>query len=96
MSKQVIAGLYRELVQEAKRFPQYNFRMYALRKIEDSFQGRLNQDEMAVCSKSNEEFVSAAQKELDRLKRMTVVASLYAHDRLVVEDQNNNIKDSNV
>lgn len=72
--------LYRQLVREAERFPQYNYRMYALRKIKDEFAGRSNLQGTEL-----EHFLQAGQGELERLRRMTAVAALYAKDSLVIE-----------
>lgn len=75
-----VQQLYKQLLREAERFPQYNYRMYALRKIKDEFDARKDWSEDRI-----PEVVKQASAELERLQRMTTVASLYAHDTLVIE-----------
>lgn len=75
-----VLRLYRELVKEAEKFPQYNYRMYSLRKINDQFDSKKDLPESSIS-----EFLREGQLELDRMKRMTTVASLYAGDKLIIE-----------
>lgn len=75
-----VKKLYRQLVREAERFPQYNYRMYALRKINDEFATR-----KALTPTDLEKFLHSGQGELERLKKMALVASLYSKDSLVIE-----------
>lgn len=77
-----VLHLYRQLVREAKSFPQYNYRMYALRKIRDEFEARKALPETKI-----PEFLEQGRLELGRLRRMTTVASLYAHGSLVIEKE---------
>lgn len=77
-----VQQLYKQLLQEAEKFPQYNYRMFALRKIRDEFESRKDWGEEKV-----PEVVQRASAELTRLRRMTTVASLYAHDLLVIEQE---------
>ncbi|KAL4623442.1 LYR motif-containing protein 4-like [Arapaima gigas] len=36
-SRYQVLSLYRMLLKESKKFPSYNFRMYALRRVRDGF-----------------------------------------------------------
>uniref|UniRef100_A0A1B0AEA8 Complex 1 LYR protein domain-containing protein n=1 Tax=Glossina pallidipes TaxID=7398 RepID=A0A1B0AEA8_GLOPL len=36
-TRRLVLSMYRELLREAEKLPTYNFRMYALRKIKDSY-----------------------------------------------------------
>lgn len=80
-SKNVILKLYRDLLREAHKYPQYNFRNYAIRKIKDRFR------EMNVIDKeiNNEECIRESKESLDQLKRMRKIAALYVQDELVIE-----------
>lgn len=75
-----VQKIYNQLLKEAERFPQYNYRMYALRKIRDEF---------ANCDAATEDKIPSilekASAELERLKRMTTIASLYSQHKLVIE-----------
>lgn len=84
-----VMQLYRQLLREAERFPQYNFRDYALRKIRAEFEARhdLPADKIP-------DLLCKGSEELQRLRRMTSVASLYVHDKLVIE--NNPTEDLNI
>lgn len=77
-----VQTIYKQLLKEAERFPQYNYRMYALRKIHDEF---------ANCDAATEDKIPSildkASTELERLKRLTAIASLYSHHKLVIEVQ---------
>lgn len=75
-----VRQLYRQLLREAERFPQYNYRQYALRRIRDEFERRKDLEADKI-----PELLTKGREELERLKRMTTVASLYAHDKLVIE-----------
>lgn len=82
------ARLYKQLLREAERFPQYNFRVYALGKIRDEFEAHKNLDKEKI-----PEFLKKGQAELERLRRMTIVASIYAKDNLVIEPTDKNAPD---
>ncbi|KAK7537168.1 uncharacterized protein J3D65DRAFT_624631 [Phyllosticta citribraziliensis] len=74
-------SLYRSLLRQARQFAAYNFREYALRRTRDAF--RENQqlkDERAI-----QEAIQKGLKELQGLKRQTVVSQFFQFDRLVVE-----------
>lgn len=75
-----VRQLYRQLLREAERFPQYNYRQYALRRIRDEFERRKDLE-----ADKAPELLARGREELERLRRMTTVASLYAHDKLVIE-----------
>lgn len=89
--------LYRELLSEAARFPQYNYRMYALRKIRDEFEAHKNIDTTLPASDPSSpspspcsplaKLLASGQKELERLRRMTTIAALYSHTPLVIEEE---------
>ena len=72
-----LKGLYKTLLRQARRFPQYNYRNYALRKIKEDFA------DAKVNLKSAEEldaFVQKNNESLEQLKRMIKVQSLYFSD----------------
>ena len=75
-----VRQLYRQLLREAERFPQYNYRQYAMRRIRDEFERRKDMEASKI-----PELLAKGRGELERLRRMTSVASLYAHDKLIIE-----------
>jgi hypothetical protein len=78
-----VLHLYRSLIREAEHFPQYNFRMYALRKIRDTF------EQQDMDNTNVPELLKRGNEELERLRRMSTVARLYAHDFSVIEQKEN-------
>nr|ACI66069.1 LYR motif-containing protein 4 [Salmo salar] len=43
-SRTQVISLYRMLIKESKKFPSYNYRTYALRRVKDSFRENLHVD----------------------------------------------------
>ncbi|KAK5109537.1 hypothetical protein LTR62_006888 [Meristemomyces frigidus] len=76
-----VRSLYRSLHRQACQFANYNFREYAKRRTRDAFrEARGESDERRV-----QELVQKGLKELQILKRQTVVSQFFQLDRLVVE-----------
>ncbi|KAL3426099.1 complex 1 protein [Phlyctema vagabunda] len=74
-------SLYRQLLRQGGQFAAYNFREYAKRRTRDSFREHKDvQDERQV-----QELMQKGLKELQILKRQTVVSQFFQMDRLVVE-----------
>ncbi|KAF4982945.1 hypothetical protein FZEAL_1515 [Fusarium zealandicum] len=78
---QQVRSLYRQLLRQGEQFSAYNFREYAKRRTRDAFrEHQSEQDPRKV-----QELVQHGIKELQGLKRQTVVSQFYQMDRLVVE-----------
>lgn len=78
---QQVRSLYRQLLRQGSQFAAYNFREYARRRTRDAFHEKKNvQDEREV-----QELIQKGLKELQSLKRQTVVSQFFQMDRLVVE-----------
>ncbi|KAL1637455.1 hypothetical protein SLS56_000593 [Neofusicoccum ribis] len=77
-------SLYRSLLRQGRQFAAYNFREYAIRRTKDSF--RANQ--RLTDSREIQDAISKGLKELQSLKRQTVISQFYQLDRLVVEGGN--------
>ncbi|PSN60717.1 hypothetical protein BS50DRAFT_578907 [Corynespora cassiicola Philippines] len=76
-----VRSLYRSLLRQSGQFSAYNFREYARRRTRDSFRdNRGEADERKV-----QELMQKGLKELQMLKRQTVISQFYQLDRLVVE-----------
>ncbi|KAK5137766.1 hypothetical protein LTR08_007338 [Meristemomyces frigidus] len=74
-------SLYRSLLRQSSQFAAYNFREYAWRRTKDAFREHSTvTDERRV-----QELMQMGIKELQVLKRQTVVSQFFQLDRLVVE-----------
>ncbi|KAF2214537.1 hypothetical protein CERZMDRAFT_37726 [Cercospora zeae-maydis SCOH1-5] len=76
-----VRSLYRQLLRQSRQFAAYNFREYATRRTKDAFR-----DNKAVTDQGQvKELLDKGQRELQMLKRQTVVSQFFQLDRLVVE-----------
>ncbi|KAF2255074.1 hypothetical protein BU26DRAFT_514870 [Trematosphaeria pertusa] len=76
-----VRSLYRSLLRTGGQFASYNFREYAKRRTRDAFREHQNEtDERRI-----QELVQKGLKELQVMKRQTVISQFYQLDRLVVE-----------
>ncbi|XP_035891724.1 protein bcn92 [Anopheles stephensi] len=80
--KMKVLSLYKQLLRASQKFDSYNYRMYALRRIRDAFRDNKALTDGATIASE----LSYAQKNLDIIKRQTIVGQLYgARDKLVIE-----------
>ncbi|KAK1758486.1 hypothetical protein QBC47DRAFT_374844 [Echria macrotheca] len=76
-----VLSLYRQLLRQGNQFASYNFREYSKRRTRDAFrENRSVEDQRRV-----QELVQDGLKQLQMLKRQTVISQMYQQDRLVVE-----------
>ncbi|KAK0759606.1 hypothetical protein N5P37_007794 [Trichoderma harzianum] len=74
-------SLYRQLLRQSNEFGSYNFREYARRRTRDAFRENYAvEDERKI-----QELIQKGLKELQTMKRQTVIGQFYKMDRLVVE-----------
>ncbi|MCJ1469890.1 hypothetical protein MMC07_008534 [Pseudocyphellaria aurata] len=76
-------SLFRSLLRQSNQFAAYNFREYAKRRTKDAF--REHRGEKA--ERETQELIQQGLKELQVMKRQTVVSQFFQLDRLVVEGQ---------
>ncbi|KAE9964618.1 hypothetical protein EG327_000831 [Venturia inaequalis] len=74
-------SLYRSLLRTSSQFAAYNFREYAQRRTKDAFREHKGVRDEEKLSGLLEE----ASRELQVLKRQTVISQFFQMDRLVVE-----------
>ncbi|KAF2090171.1 hypothetical protein K490DRAFT_63042 [Saccharata proteae CBS 121410] len=74
-------SLYRSLLRQSRQFAAYNFREYALRRTKDAFREHRQLSD----SRQIQEAMQKGLKDLQTLKRQTVVSQFFQLDRLVVE-----------
>lgn len=79
-SKQVL-GLYKQLLEKAYKFDNYNFREFAKRKVVDSFKANKSlKDDEAIKS-----FYNEGINQLAMLHRQTSISQMFTFDKVVVE-----------
>ncbi|KAI9843985.1 MAG: Sulfate adenylyltransferase [Thelocarpon superellum] len=72
---------YRSLLRQSRQFAAYNFREYAKRRTRDAFRESQHEHD----PRSVQELMQKGLKELQVMKRQTVVSQFFQLDRLVVE-----------
>lgn len=78
---QQVRSLYRQLLRQGEQFTAYNFREYAKRRTRDAFHEHKGEKD----SRKVQELLQKGLKELQAMKRQTVIGQFYQLDRLVVE-----------
>ena len=82
-SRTAILSLYRSLLREGGQFSQYNFREYARRRTRDAFrQHKTETDPQRI-----HDLVNKGIKDLQMMRRQTVISKMYNMDKVVVEVQ---------
>ncbi|XP_072318226.1 LYR motif-containing protein 4A-like [Eucyclogobius newberryi] len=74
-------SLYKMLLRESGKFPSYNYRTYALRRVRDAFrENQTVQDPELIHS-----LLQEGTRNLQVLQRQVAVGQLYTSQKLVVE-----------
>lgn len=73
--------LYRQMMRESKRFPNYMFRTYALRRVRDAFHENRNVTDAAVIDK----LVHDAHTNLQVIRRQVIIGNLYKGKPFAIE-----------
>ncbi|KAI6488186.1 hypothetical protein MCOR11_008534 [Pyricularia oryzae] len=79
---QQVKSLYRQLLRQSNQFPAYNFREYARRRTRDAFRDSKDVKDTGRI----EELYQQGLKDLQIMKRQTVMGQFYQLDRLVIEN----------
>ncbi|KAB5587170.1 hypothetical protein PHYPO_G00009810 [Pangasianodon hypophthalmus] len=82
-SRTQVLALYRMLLRESKKFPAYNYRTYALRKVRDAFRENRNVEDPKVL----EQLLSKACDNLAIIQRQAAIGKMYEIQRTVVESK---------
>ncbi|KAF4338708.1 LYR motif-containing protein [Fusarium beomiforme] len=80
---QQVRSLYRQLLRQGSQFSAYNFREYAKRRTRDAFREHQGEQD----SRKVQELVQHGIKELQSLKRQTVISQFYQLDRMLIFEQ---------
>ncbi|XP_060920991.1 LYR motif-containing protein 4 [Labrus mixtus] len=77
-----VISLYRMMLSESKKFPSYNYRTYALRRVRDAFRAnREIQDPKTV-----ERLVLEGRQTLGLIQRQVVIGKMFETQKTVVEN----------
>ncbi|KAJ3580575.1 hypothetical protein NHX12_034371 [Muraenolepis orangiensis] len=80
-SRAQVIALFRGLIRESKKFPSYNFRNYALRRIKDGFREHRHVDNQ----KEMDQLLSGARESLALIRRQVSVGQMYSTQKTIVE-----------
>ncbi|AGO11665.1 AaceriADL113Cp [[Ashbya] aceris (nom. inval.)] len=75
-----VLHLYRDFVRSSRRFNNYNFREYFMRRSRDTFKRHRE-----ASGEELQQLWVRAQQEIGVLKRQSVISQMYTFDKLVVE-----------
>ncbi|XP_058454631.1 LYR motif-containing protein 4 [Malaya genurostris] len=76
-----VLALYKQMLREAQKFSSYNYRSYAVRRIQDAFrENKTLKDSMQIQSE-----LEYAQRNLEIIKRQVLVSQLFQVDKLIIE-----------
>lgn len=76
-----VISLYKMLLTESRKFPSYNYRTYAVRRVRDAFRAnRLVEDTAAV-----ERLVAEGRNTLALIQRQVAIGKMFETQKTVVE-----------
>ncbi|KAK7114980.1 hypothetical protein V1264_000935 [Littorina saxatilis] len=76
-----VLSLYKHILREGKKFVDYNFRMYAVRRTKDQFRSN---KEISDSSKI-QELIKEAEENLEIMRRQVLIGQMYGDGKLVIE-----------
>ncbi|XP_068199994.1 LYR motif-containing protein 4 [Antennarius striatus] len=80
-SRAQVLSLYRMMLRESSRFPSYNYRSYALRRVRDAFRdNRTVENPQTV-----ERLLAEGQQTLALIRRQVTIGRMFETQRIVVE-----------
>ncbi|KPI96451.1 PREDICTED: LYR motif-containing protein 4 [Papilio xuthus] len=83
ISRPHILAIYKSLLRESQKFSNYNFRLYALRRVRDAFKEHKSLQDHKLIKKEYD----FAKDNLEIIKRQVVIGEMYRTDKLVIENQ---------
>ncbi|CAG9794269.1 unnamed protein product [Diatraea saccharalis] len=83
VSKMQVLSLYKLLMREAQKFPSYNFRSYALRRVKDAFKENKSLTDQKIINKEYDFGI----ENLVIIRRQVIIGHLYRTDKLIIENK---------
>jgi hypothetical protein len=80
-SRSHVLSLYKAMLRYSQRFPDYNYRLYAKRRIQDGF--RLNKT--VTDNTKLRDLLKSAQDNLEMIQRQVIIGNLYKDSTLIIE-----------
>ncbi|ENN72790.1 LYR motif-containing protein 4 [Dendroctonus ponderosae] len=81
-SKKELLKLYKSLIRESQKFASYNFRNYAIRRVNDAFrENRSLSDHEELKNK-----IAEGYKSLETIRRQALISQMYQAEKLVIEN----------
>jgi len=81
-SRREVLKLYKDLLTESRKFPFYNFRQFAVRKVRDTFRTNKSISDQAEINAK----IVEGKKDLAIIARQVTIGQAYATDKLVIEN----------
>ncbi|KAM6900265.1 LYR motif-containing protein 4 [Xenentodon cancila] len=76
-----VRSLYKMLLKESARFPSYNYRTYALRRVRDAFRANRNVEDPEAVAR----LMGEGQQTLALIQRQVSIGKMYEAQKTVVE-----------
>jgi len=76
-----VLSLYRNLLKNSQRFADYNYRMYAKKRVRDAFRTNKNLTD----STQIQERIKFGQDNLKVIERQAIIGNMYKDSTLVIE-----------
>ncbi|XP_076617069.1 LYR motif-containing protein 4 [Chaetodon auriga] len=77
-----VISLYKMMLTESKKFPSYNYRTYALRRIRDAFRANRTVED----PKTVERLMVEGQQTLALIQRQVAIGKMFETQKIVVEE----------
>ncbi|KAM9307949.1 LYR motif-containing protein 4 [Gastrophryne carolinensis] len=80
-SRAQVLNLYKMMLRESQNFSSYNYRTYAIRRIQDAFREKKNVDDFHEI----QTLIHQAKENLDIIRRQVTIGQMYATQKLIIE-----------
>ncbi|XP_030254096.1 LYR motif-containing protein 4 [Sparus aurata] len=76
-----VISLYKMMLAESKKFPSYNYRTYALRRVRDAFRANRTVDDPQTVAR----LMAEGQETLALIQRQVAIGKMFETQKTVVE-----------
>uniref|UniRef100_A0A914Z506 Complex 1 LYR protein domain-containing protein n=1 Tax=Panagrolaimus superbus TaxID=310955 RepID=A0A914Z506_9BILA len=82
VSRAAWVKIYKDLLRASNEFPQYNFRLFARRRVRDYFELNRSVTDQGQLAK----FFEEAKSNLKNIQRQTAISKSYPHNKIIIEE----------